>query len=319
MDALNFRRMLRRRLMGFWRVVLCGLKEEKERGIVKRKINYFEGWYFKSQSKKLTAAFIPAVSYDSHGRPSGSLQIVFPDTAYCIEYDQPVNMSSGSDVFVTLGKNVFSNDYLHLDICKDNLKLTGDLYSQGEKGAVFNVMGPLSVVPMECKHRILSMETMLSGGLRINGEEFSFDGGKGYLEMDYGFSFPERYLWSQCNWFAEADCRITCAVATLPFGTFRPRGCFACIDYGGRRYKLASYTGAKADLISADGFRIRQGGLVIEGRRSGGTAVELKSPQAALMSGRTDEYLICGMEYRLEDRGKEVFSLRSEKGSFEFF
>ena len=117
---------------------------------------------------------------------------------------------------------------------KDNLKLTGDLYSQGEKGAVFNDGAAFgSSHGVQAPHPVHGNDAVR--GLRINGEEFSFDGGKGYLEMDYGFSFPERYLWSQCNWFAEADCRITCAVATLPFGAFRPRGCFACIDYGGRR------------------------------------------------------------------------------------
>ncbi|MEZ4893124.1 MAG: tocopherol cyclase family protein [Saprospiraceae bacterium] len=37
--------------------------------------------------------------------------------------------------------------------------------------------------------------------LTINGEELDFTGGKGYMEKDWGRSFPSAYFWMQTNHF----------------------------------------------------------------------------------------------------------------------
>lgn len=283
-----------------------------------KKTNFFEGWYFKEQCEELTIAFIPEVSYDEDGKLSGSLQIVLPDRSYYYTYQNPINMNLNRTMFIVMEKNVFTDACIHIDIEEEDLMIKGDIYFDREKGRKFNVMGPLAVFPLPCKHGILSMEQRLSGTLEIDGKVYDFNGGKGYLETDFGKSFPRRYMWSQCNWFDSTDCQIAVAAATIPLGPIPIMGTFACINYEGQRYKLATYKGAEVEKIGEKGFKITQGPYIFEGRRQGGNAIELKSPEMGKMESATREYLVCNMEYRLRKRGVEIFYVRSSHGSYEF-
>ncbi len=227
-------------------------------------------------------------------------------------------MNLNRTMFIVMEKNVFTDACIHIDIEEEDLMIKGDIYFDREKGRNFNVMGPLAVFPLPCKHGILSMEQRLSGTLEIDGKVYDFNGGKGYLETDFGKSFPRRYMWSQCNWFGSTDCQIAVAAATIPLGPIPIMGTFACINYEGQRYKLATYKGAEVEKIGEKGFKITQGPYIFEGRRQGGNAIELKSPAMGKMESATREYLVCNMEYRLRKRGVEIFYVRSSHGSYEF-
>ncbi len=277
------------------------------RDYMKGKKNCFEGWYFRQQAKDFTCAFIPAISYDEEGRMKGSLQVVLPHKAWTFYYGHPVNINMKDSLFVVLDKNVFTDGCIHLDIDEPDLRIKGDIYFDDEPAAKFHVMGPLDVLPLPCKHKIWAMEQTLSGVLAINGKAVSFDGGKGYLEADYGRSFPDKYFWTHCNWFRRADLRITCAAAEMPVAGKFFRGCFACIDNHGEKIKLATYKGCRIEHYSPSGFRMRQGKYLLEGWKMEGTPVTLRSPVNGQLTGRTEEYLVCRVRYRLEKDGKVIF------------
>lgn len=200
----------------------------------------------------------------------------FPHRAFYFSFNHPVSLSD--NLYVVLGKNVFTDVCIHMDLRREYLTVKGDIYIEDE-GKGFHVMGPLAVLPLPCKHDILSMEQRLSGELEINGKKFSFYGKKGYLEKDMGSSFPKTYMWTQCNDFDGAECRITSAVAEIPVGKFCFTGTFACIEHEQKKYKLASYKGAKVISFDEEGFEIVQGNLRFSGKRSGGSAVLLRSPK----------------------------------------
>ena len=66
------------------------------------------------------------------------------------------------------------------------------------------IMGWFGFVPfMECYHGVVSLNHTISGSLNINGEDVSFDGGCGYIEKDWGISFPRGWIWLQTNHFFE--------------------------------------------------------------------------------------------------------------------
>lgn len=49
-----------------------------------------------------------------------------------------------------------------------------------------------SFIPfMECNHDIVSVNHDLRGRISVNRNVIEFDGGKGYIEKDWGVSFPE--------------------------------------------------------------------------------------------------------------------------------
>lgn len=292
--------------------------------MMKKKRNYFEGWYFREQSGNFTVAFIPELSYDQNGHMTGSLQVVLPEKTWYYVYPHPVNMNLPDSLFVVLGKNVFTEACIHLDIEEPDLYIKGDIYFDCEPGARFHVMGPLGLPliakHMPCSHKIWAMEQEISGELVICGKKFSFNGGKGYMEEDRGRRFPKSYFWSQCNWFGEKPLRISCAGAELPlFGKKSSfKGGFVCIDQNGYKVKLATYRGAKVEQFSASGFSIRQGKYRFEGWKMEGNPVTLKSPREGKMEEETKEYLECAIRYKLSCDGETIFDEISNRAAYEF-
>lgn len=80
------------------------------------------------------------------------------------------------------------------------------------------IMGPFSFVPrMECYHGIVSMDHTLEGTLEVDGELVDFSGGRGYIEKDWGKSFPSAYTWMQSNHFTENGISVKASVAKIPW------------------------------------------------------------------------------------------------------
>lgn len=126
--------------------------------------HYFEGWYYKqvSQDKKNTISFIPGVSFNNED-PHAFIQCIYKD--------------------------------------KDNQHKT--FYFKYTLERTFlnpNIMGYFNYIPnLECNHEVVSMNHSLNGEIIINGESIDFNHGKGYIEKDWGRSFPEKYIWIQSN------------------------------------------------------------------------------------------------------------------------
>jgi len=79
-------------------------------------------------------------------------------------------------------------------------------------------MGWYSFIPfMECNHGIVSVNHDLLGRISVNRNVIDFDGGKGYIEKDWGVSFPEAWIWIQSNNFKEHDTSFSFSVAKIPW------------------------------------------------------------------------------------------------------
>eukprot|EP00708_Paratrimastix_pyriformis_P002664 GAFH01001415.1.p1 GENE.GAFH01001415.1~~GAFH01001415.1.p1 ORF type:complete len:538 (+),score=24.96 GAFH01001415.1:235-1614(+) len=91
----------------------------------------------------------------------------------------------------------------------------------------YGAMGWTGRVPfLECYHGVLSFSHGLRGSLRVslpatagapaNAFVVNFDGGKGYLEKDWGTGFPKGYFWIQSNHFvSEQQDTIESTIAAL--------------------------------------------------------------------------------------------------------
>lgn len=66
----------------------------------------------------------------------------------------------------------------------------------------------------------------------------------GYIEKDWGTSFPKQYIWLQCNHFEE-DINLFCSIAHIPFLGTSFLGFIAVFSYEGKQYRFATYNGAK--------------------------------------------------------------------------
>jgi hypothetical protein len=70
-----------------------------------------------------------------------------------------------------------------------------------------DVMGWLAYLPgfaLPCRHGVVSFGHTVTGTLSVDGGAAVAVAGRGYLEKDWGTIFPKRWLWLQCNLFAQA-------------------------------------------------------------------------------------------------------------------
>jgi len=110
---------------------------------------------------------------------------------------------------------------------------------------------------MECNHGVISLNHSLSGILVNNQNEINFEGGKGYIEKDWGSSFPSSYVWVQSNHFEEENVSFTGSVARIPWRSSWFRGFIAGLLIEDKLYRFATYTGAKLHYLCVDEKEIR--------------------------------------------------------------
>ena len=112
-------------------------------------------------------------------------------------------------------------------------------------------MGPFSFIPfMECNHAILNMKNTAYGVIKINNNKLVFDNNAGYIEKDWGCSFPKSYIWCQGNNFQKSNASFMFSMTDIPFKLFNFKGIICVLIINDKEYKFTTYNNAK--LISSD-------------------------------------------------------------------
>ena len=169
---------------------------------------FFEGYYYKHQKGDETLCIIAGKAGTSR-----FIQVITEKQAWQVPFTEG---------------NKFTTGGIRLAIETPELSLKGEIRYENLTPLGTDIMGPFRFFSMECSHGVISMGHRLSGKVELNGKTIDFTGGKGYIEMDKGRSFPSAYTWVQANDFADAlqeDCSIMAAVAKIPFFGLHFRGC----------------------------------------------------------------------------------------------
>lgn len=219
--------------------------------------NYFEGWYFKNTNDKIGISFIPGISINDKVKKA-FIQIITNDSSYYVNYDINDFSFNHDPFYIKIGNNYFSKNSIHIDIEDNNQNLIvyGDIkYSDSINiNTNFlnpNIMGPFSYVPfMECNHAILNMKSKADGFININNNKINFNSGIGYIEKDWGYSFPNSYIWCQGNNFKNSDASFMISVANIPFKIFNFRGIICSLIIDNKEFRFATYNNTK--LIKYD-------------------------------------------------------------------
>ncbi len=191
-----------------------------------RKKHYFEGWYFKNVNEDLSSAFsfIPGISLTEND-PHAFIQVMngSKDTSDYIKYPLEEFRWEYRKLFLQVGSSVFTDKGMTLNIRNDRINLTGQIDFMNMiryPKTIFSpgIMGWYSFVPfMECNHGIVSANHDLRGEITADGKVFDFNNGKGYIEKDWGVSFPEAWIWIQSNNFAEHETSFSFSIAKIPW------------------------------------------------------------------------------------------------------
>jgi hypothetical protein len=163
---------------------------------------------------------------------------------------------------------------------------------------------------MECYHGVLSFDHVIQGKLRIHGVDIDFSGGRGYIEKDWGKSFPAGYVWFQCNHFATPGTSLTASIAVIPWLTHAFRGFIVGLWHQGNLYRFASYTGAITETLEITDqhvtwdIRDRRYRLAMQASRAEGGL--LREPTRSEMLQRVEETMLSRVQVRLETLDGEV-------------
>ena len=219
---------------------------------------------------------------------------------------------------VQIKNSIFELDSIQLDIDQPNLQIKGQLSFSGVTGWPIlltspGIMGWYAWVPkMECYHSVLGFDHQIRGALTINHRTIDFSGGRGYIEKDWGPSFPKGYTWMQTNHFQVPGVCLTASIALIPWLGSAFRGFIVGLWIKGKLYRFATYTGAKTERLEISKsevlwqIRDREHRLKIRARR--GITGDLKGPTRQDMGMRVAESLVAEIETRLETaEGKVIF------------
>ena len=255
-------------------------------------------------------AIIPGIAIDETGRKQSFIQVLDGKrkTSVYHRFDFELFTFSDRSFNISIGENTFSEKFIVLDLpeISGRLEFSGNvpwpkpMYSPG-------IMGPYTFVPfMECYHGIVSMDHSISGLLRVGSETVSFDGGRGYIEKDWGRSFPEAYVWMQSNHFSHPGISVKVSVAKIPWVRNSFVGFIAGVWINDRLIRFTTYNNSalKGLKISREEVGLvlenRQYRLQIDALRDDATG--LASPILGLMDGRIEESMTSTLEITLTDK-----------------
>jgi tocopherol cyclase len=271
------------------------------------KDGFFEGWYIKLVSADLTQrwAVIPGIfrgiGDGVEKKDEAFVQVLdgLTGRAWYHRYDVSEFFAADDHFEVRVGPNTFTSTGVHLDTAQ----LTGDLTYTAAldpwpvTALSPGVMGWYGHVPfMECFHAVVSFGHGLSGELTVEGTAHSFEGGRGYIEKDWGKAFPEGYIWMASNHIdVDPTASLIGSVAIIPWlgGAFR--GFVVGLKHGGKLYRWTTYNRSQQRSLSIDDTHVRwslsgpDGTLELEAERVRGGL--LKAPQRHAMLERVEETL----------------------------
>jgi tocopherol cyclase len=283
-----------------------------------KKPPFFEGWYYKlvDASGRHRYAVIPGIFLsqdpDQH---HAFIQVLNGVTGTATYHRYPAErFTAAKDALdIRVGSSRFTAQSLSLDIQSEDETIQGEVHLEGPTPWPVTltspgIMGWYSWVPfMECYHGVLSLDHGLHGRFTVNGHEIDWTGGRGYVEKDWGMSFPSAWVWMQSNHFAQPGTSLTASVAIIPWLVRSFRGMIVGLWHEGQLYRFATYTGAQTKHLTITDERVhwviadRKHRLEIQAARAQGAP--LRGPSKADMGVRVPETLEATIDVRLVELG----------------
>lgn len=302
---------------------------------------FFEGWYLKvvSGDRAARIAVIPGIFIgleDSGGRHDEAfVQVLDGSTgrSWYERYDASDFHAATGHFDVTIGPNRFNASGMTLDLPGSGLRGRVDFTTGLQPWPMTlrspGIMGWYAWLPvMECYHGVVSFGHDLAGSLSLGGLPMNFDGGRGYLEKDWGRAFPSGYIWMQSNHFTRSGVCLVASIAVIPWHRSEFRGFIVGLRLPGSDgqpvlHRFATYTGARTTALTVDDEHVHwsmrgKAGLTLDiaaERRRGGL---LHAPVRTQMHRRVEETLDARIQVTLTDvEGRVILSDSGEVAGLE--
>lgn len=282
--------------------------------------NYFEGWYYKivDKDESNSFAFIPGIAYDRDKNGHAFIQII-DSCHYKTEYFKfPISTFAYSQktLDVVIKNNRFTKNSMDINLPDRDYPVIGslsfyDIESFPKKITRPGIMGPYSFVPfMECYHGVVNIHQKIKGRLMINNKEVDFTGGYGYIEKDWGRSFPKWWIWMQSNHFKKENASLMFSIAKIPWLKNHFTGFISFLKLEDKIYLFATYTGASIEHLEYKNgtieilVRDKKYSLSISGEYN--ESGILKAPKNGLMDRKISESISSTVKVVLKDKNEKI-------------
>ena len=284
-----------------------------------KKENYFEGWYFKNITSQRGISFIPGINIDNTVAKA-FVQVITNDTSYYINYNIEDFIFGYNPFYIKIGNSTFSKKGIAINIedASQNLKIYGDVKYSNRKNIntnVFspNIMGPFSYIPfMECNHAIISMQHNIDGYIKINDETINFNNDKGYIEKDWGCSFPKSYIWCQGNNFQNTNASFMFSIADIPLKLFTFEGFICVLLINNKEFRFTTYNNAKIVErdIKENSFNVtfKKGPYILNIKSKYNEGLKLVAPVKGRMEKDIFESICASINLTLKKGEEIIFS-----------
>ena len=272
---------------------------------------YFEGWYFKIINADETAALavIPGIAMDRKGNKHAFIQVLdgLKKTADYHKFRFDDFKPSKNSFQISIADNHFSEKSLKLNLPELNASLEFEgLVAWPKPWYSPGIMGPYAFAPfMECYHGIVSMDHSIKGQIGLDRKVIDFENGRGYIEKDWGQSFPSAYVWMQSNHFSNPGISIKASVATIPWIGNSFVGFIAGVWVYDKLYRFTTYNRTRMKNLKIDSKKVE---LVLENTKlrleilaKRDEATSLASPIRGFMEGRIEESMTALLHVNLID------------------
>lgn len=282
-----------------------------------KKRNYFHGWYFKQSSGEHTVALIPSYHIDKKGKLFAYIQVISDKGSLVFEFSEREIFIDKKNLLINIGHCIFSKSGIDINIGLNGFVIKGELNYSQFTPIKYDIMGPFKCVPfLQCRHGVISLYHTVNGYIDINGEHYEFKDGAGYIESDHGSSFPQRYLWSQCN--VDNQTVIMLSLATIKTILANFNGTIGIVYFKGKEYRFATYLGAKILEFTEKNAKIKQGNMILRLEQISSKAHDLKAPVKGIMKRIIRESPSCKVRYIFSINDEIIFDKLCDNAGFEY-
>lgn len=269
---------------------------------------YFEGWFFRISADGFNMSLIPSIS-SCDGEKKAFIQINSDHSSKTLEYDY--SEFYADDYVARIGNNEFSTD---------GIRFSGEDWFIDVR---FGVNMPLNEDIMgcfkygtPCKHKIISMRHAIEGVVKYKGKEYDLNNAVGYIEKDWGKSFPKSYCWIQCNHLdIGTDCAFFFSVAKLSIPIW---GVICSFIVGGKEYRFATYNLSRIKKLSHGEIILQKGELRLIINFAEGDSKELIAPSRGKMQIPIKEDLSGTIRLRLYENDRLLYDTKGVNAGIEW-
>lgn len=177
-------------------ILMQKLKPTQLKGNFEKR-NFFEGWFHKIYSAEHQTSFVIIYGYSTgHSDDKfGFIQLLIPHKSIEIFYFPKNEISFNAKLHIMqMGSNILSTKYLKINL--KNICINLNLSDNQPISTYKNSMGYSYFIPtLPCYHSVLNKSHLVSGKINFFDNNYLVKNALGYMEKNWGTSFPENYFW----------------------------------------------------------------------------------------------------------------------------